>query len=956
MPQLVTATVMVGRDEPLATLREAYDNLGPSAGRVLVVGGEAGAGKTRLVTEFVKGVEGARVLQGGCLELGEALMPLAPLAGILRQLGDEFEDDAAEVLGPELTGFLPGRAGGPLDSQWNGQAAMFDAFRTLVDRLAAERPLVVVLEDLHWSDRSTLDLLVWIVRNLPRAPVLLIATYRSDEMRRSHPLRAVLAELGRLPQVERIELGPLTDSDVVVLLTDIHGAPVPHDLARMVVDRSEGNPFFAEELLAASVGGGLPLTLRDILSARLDVLPESAKEVLRIAAAAGRRVDHRLLEHVAELAPDDLDAGLRAAVEEQALVAEHDGFRFRHALLQEAVHDQLLPGERSRLHRAFAGALLSDPSLAGAGADSVDAELAHHAVATHDLDLAFTSLVRAGERARSLFAFNEAQQHFEGAIELRHRISEETPQTWPTWELLRAAAHCSRQAGDPAMGISHLRRAIELLDEERDRVALGGLYAELSEGYWINGTGDDAVACSERAISLLAGERTREAAEAFGWYSRLLMLSGRFAEGVEPGRIGVELAEELDARLELCRAENSLGTSLSALGEIDEGLPRLRRSIAIGEREGLGGDTVRGYINLVSILMIPLNRVEESEEVALRGLAFCARAGVNGAMVDWLRMCVADLYWRIGKWSEADAVLDQVRTGWSPGVNGQYFENILAHLAVARGQVDEAVEHLRRARELAPGIRDPQALGPQAGVQTLIDLARGVHDVGPPLDLIAPHAADPATYPGLVLVARGAAAAALAGDPDGADRLRTIAGLLDKRAEDANPVIRAEVGSWQAVLAAELARVDGVAAPELWRAARDAMAAHRYVEHGLYCSVRYAEALAEDGQGDTAQQVLAQARREAHRLGAVPLTSDADTVARRYRLRLPGVAPTQGAAGLTGREREVLGLLTLGRTNREIGAELFISEKTASVHVSNILAKLGVGNRGEAAAIGRDLL
>ena len=951
MPPRVSATVMVGRDPQLAVLGEALGSVAATGGRVVVVGGEAGAGKTRLVTEFVSSLGTARVVQGGCLELGEALMPLAPLAGILRQLGAELGDEAAaDVVGPELAAFLPGRSGGSLESQWNGQASLFEAFRELLDRLADGSPLVLVLEDLHWADRSTLDLVTWLSRTIVSSPVLLVATFRSDEMRRSHPLRAVLAEMARLPQVERVELDPLNEAEVVALLNDIQGEPLPAELTRQVVDRSEGNPFFAEELLAAAGGGGLPLTLRDILSARLDGLPESAKEVLRIAAAAGRRVDHRLLQVVASLGPDELDAGLRAAVEEQALVAEGDGFRFRHALLQEAVHEQLLPGERTRLARAFADALLAEPALAGGGAAAVDAELAHHAAASHDLDLAFTSLVRAGDRARSLFAFNEAQRHYQGAVELAGQLSAEAAASAPpTWELLRAAALCSRHGGDPGAGVSQLRRAIGLLDEDRDQVAIGGLYAEMSESLWINGQGDEALAASEESVSRLADHRTREAAEAFGFRARLLMLLGRFDEAIAPGRIGVELAREVDAPLELSRAENALGTSLCALGETEEGLPRVREALEIGRRHHLGADTVRAYINLVSTLKTPIDDVAQAEVWARQGLAFAQEHGVTGSMTDWLRMEFCDVLIRLGRWSEAEDVLTEVRTGWSTGVSGQYFEVSHALLAVTQGNVEGAREHLRRSRELAPNIRDPQAFGPQVGVRMLIQLARGEPDPGDAFELLAPHVLDASVHAGLVLTARVCAAA---GDLDG---LRRIQQLFEQRSEGAPAVMRAGVEAWLSVVAAEIARVQGKDDPELWAAARRAMTEHCHTEQSLYAGVRLADALAQADRAAEATDELARTHQAALAIGAVPLAADAETVARRHRLKLPGISATRGAAGLTGREREVLRLVGQGRTNREIGAELFISEKTASVHVSNILAKLGAGNRGEAAAMIRDL-
>jgi DNA-binding CsgD family transcriptional regulator/tetratricopeptide (TPR) repeat protein len=956
MPQRVSAAVMVGREEPLRALAQGLDLAREGDGHLVVVGGEAGGGKTRLVTEFLDRSDGAVRLQGGCLELGEAVMPLAPVAGILRQLARDLgEERAAELVGPELAGFLPGRTQGTFDPHWSGQLGMFEAFRAVLERLSQEGAVVVAIEDLHWADRSTLDLVTWLARNLAGSRVLLVATYRSDEMRRSHPLRPVLAELGRLPHVDRVELEPLTSQEVADLLTAIHGRPVPPEIVSQVADRSEGNPFFAEELFAASGNERVPLTLRDILSARIDSHSDSAKEVLRIAAAAGRRVDHRLLEVVASLELDELDAGLRAAIDGQALVPDGDGFRFRHALLQEAVHEQLLPGERSRLHRAFADALLDEPSLAAGGADAVDSELAHHALAAHDVDLAFRSLVRAGERARTLFAFSEAQRHFEGAADLASRVTAETAaEAVPTWEILRLAALCARHADQPSAGIAHLRRAIDLLDPVADRVIVGGLHAELSEALWLSGMGDDAVVASDIATGMLAGERTREAAEAFGFQCRLRMLLGRYEDAIEPGRLGVAIARDVGAPVELSRAENSLGTSLGALGE-REGMTMLRDAIDVAHRAGAGGDAVRGYINLTSTLKTPWDDVAEAERTSREGLDYAARHSVRGAMTDWLRMELADVHIRAGRLRAAEAVLAEVRTGSVPGVAGQYFNVSHAWLHTVQGRYDEGALHLRRARELAPGIRDPQAIGPQVAVRSLLGLARGELDRGDAVELLEPFAGDPNTYNAFALVARLSAAAVEAGTPDAGQTVEHLRSLLAERRSTTNPVRRANLDGWLAVLDAEVARVHGEDDPDVWRRAREAMSSRVQTEQALYCGVRLVDALARSADLDAANAELLETRRRTVEVGAAMLAEELHTVARRHRLKVPGAVVARGVGGLTARESEVLALVAQGRTNREIGETLFISEKTASVHVSNILAKLGVTNRGEAAALARDV-
>ncbi len=780
-------------------------------------------GKSRLVTEFVSGLDDARVLVGGCLELGQAVMPFAPLAGVLRDLSKSLgPDETNRLYGRELARFLPDQTvRSEVESTW-GQSGLFEAVLALLGRLADESavasPVVLVLEDLHWADRSTLDLVTFLARNLSESRILLLGTYRSDEMRKSHALRPVLAELSRLPLVERIHLEPLNEAEVVELVTAITGATPSQFEVGAIVERSEGNPFFAEELLAAGGLGepGVPTTLRDILGARLDALPEQAKEVLRIAAAAGRRVDHRLLERVAQLPDDELYGGLRTAVEHQALVADGDGYRFRHALLQEAVHEQLLPGERARLHGSFAKALTEDPGLAADGADGVHAELAHHAFAAHDLELAFTSLVKAGHRAWQLFAYPEAQQHFERAAELRERVS--SPESPPYWELLRRAAHSARYAGDIRAAVAHLRRALAAAEADCEPLTLGGLHGELSESLWLHGQSDEAVAASDRSLEVLPDEPSRERADALGWRSRLLMLLGRYDEAIPPGREGVEVARVVEAPLELCRALNSLGTSLTMADDPDAGLPLLREAIEVGLAIDAGPETLRAYINLTSCLNTPLNDVEQAEPTALTGLQYCAEKGLHGVVVDWLRLELTDSLFRQGRWQEADHRAGTVRSGSVAGVNGQYFNHLMANIRVQQGRHVEAERHVRRAEELAPAIRDPQAVGPIVDTRLRILMATGELDrVAEVADPVTRSLRDPLLFRVHTTIARAYAEAALtAGDPH-AEKLAEV--LLDRLVEQRTSLrpdgpVGTSLDDTIIGVQAELARIRGTATPE----------------------------------------------------------------------------------------------------------------------------------------------
>jgi predicted ATPase len=416
----VASPTFIGRIEELELLEAARRRAADGEPAVVLVGGEAGVGKTRLITELAAhcAADGSRVLSGGCVPVGEGGLAYAPMVEALRPLPDEFGVGAVrELAGPswrELAWLLPAlgeQASGPPGMA--AQLRLFELLLGLLGRVGEREPVVLTVEDVHWADRSTRDLLAFLIRNLRRERLLLIVTYRNDEPGQQQ-LGSYLAELDRGGPVQRLELPRLDRAETAGQLTGILGAAPAVDLVDGVFARSEGNPFFTEELLESLRGGSatLPTTLRDLLQGRIETLPEPARQVLRVAAVAGRQVPHPLLAAVACLDEGRLEAALREAVSHQLLVIREDGYQFRHALLQEVVDAGLLPRERARLHAAYAHAVTERPELSAAVAA---AELAIHWDAAGELARTLPARVEAGLAAEQAHAFPEAQRHYERA-------------------------------------------------------------------------------------------------------------------------------------------------------------------------------------------------------------------------------------------------------------------------------------------------------------------------------------------------------------------------------------------------------------------------------------------------------------------------------------------------------------------------------------------------------------
>jgi len=521
----VASRTLVGRVEELQVLEAARGRAAAGEPAVVLVGGEAGVGKTRLMAELTSRhvPDGTRVLVGGCVPVGDGALPYAPIVEILRALvADVGAGAVRELVGPswpELARLLPALGApeaGPA-GQAAAQARLFELLLGLLARLGEQAPLVLVVEDLHWADRSTRDLLAFLVRNLRRERLLLVVTYRNDEPGQQR-LGPYLAELDRSGRVERIDLARLDQAQTVAQLVGILGAVPAADLVDGVFARSEGNPFFTEELLAVVRSGSdeLPATLRDLLRGRAAALPDRARQVLAVVAVAGREVSHWLLAAVVGQDDRALVEALRAAVTSQLLVTTPggDGYQVRHALLREVIDADLLPGERARLHADLAQALTERPELPDGPPAVATAEVAAHWDAAGEPTRALPARIQAGLAADRARAFPEAQRHYERALELWEQVTDPGRAAGlDQAELLTRTADAASASGRSQRGAVLLTEALGQLDPASYPMRAALLFMRLGDELWAAGDEEACLAALEEGVRILPVEPSAERAE-----------------------------------------------------------------------------------------------------------------------------------------------------------------------------------------------------------------------------------------------------------------------------------------------------------------------------------------------------------------------------------------------------------------------------------------------------------
>ena len=970
MPRREGPAPFVARTDETALLHDAVARAATGHPGVALVAGDAGVGKTRLLTRAgeVAVAGGARVVVGHCVDLGDAALPYLPFTealSALRTQCPEVVDDAVSTrpalarLVQQATGVPPADAG--------GEAARFQLLDGIAAVLAGAgrpgRPVVLVLEDLHWADSSSRDVLRFLVARLRDQHLLVVASVRTDDLHRRHPLRPLLAEWHRSPVVDRLDLAPFTVEELREFTTAVAGGPLSPAVLDRVMTRSEGNAFFAEELMGAGPdASALPGSLAEVLLARLELLDDGAQRLVRAASVAGRRVAEPLLRAVAAAesttggapspAPASVDVDLRVAVTRHVLAPEEgDRLGFRHALLAEAVYADLLPGEAARLHAAYAAAIAADPALGSA------AQLAHHAQLCHDLPTALAASAAAADDAGRLLAPAEVLRHLETVMQLWDAVPDAAGRAGRDLVAVVAdAATAASSSGHTERAVALAAEAVRLAADDATRQA--GLRQHLATYLLAVERAEEAFAQTGTAIEVLRGHDDQPAlAWAAATHARVALNTGR-------DDVARTWAERALAVARCCDVPDAEADALTTLAVLTDDADTAAGLLAgARDRARDAGDLtteLRSTFNLAANRYYA-GRLDPALEALAAGRRRAADTGLAwSAYGTELRVLDEVVRYAAGRW-DREATAAGRGDAAVPQDVATRLEAAALYVAVARGEPGAT----ERALALRPQWERDGEVALLAGGCAADGLAwRGDADAAVAVATDVVEHLDRAWsdfflggiwLSALALGALADRVAATRAGPGVAERHDLVAQgdawltRADRTAERGRPRggrLGPEGRAWLLRAHAEHARLRGEDDPDRWAAVVEAFG-YGQVYEAARGRWRRAQALLAGGDRVAAAAEAGSALADAERLGAAPLLAAVHDLGRRARLDLPG-AGRRAPDVLTDREAEVLALVAHGLSNREIGERLFISAKTVSVHVSNLLAKLGVSGRAEA--------
>nr|WP_042183139.1 helix-turn-helix transcriptional regulator [Kibdelosporangium sp. MJ126-NF4]CTQ95581.1 LuxR-family transcriptional regulator [Kibdelosporangium sp. MJ126-NF4] len=963
MPRIGSGIALVGREDELTGLRAALATAVDGRAGAVLVAGDAGVGKTRLLSELVAAARsgGTTVFTGRCLDVDKAGLPYLPFVEALGQL--TVPQRALAARRSVLHRLMPGVAADEESSDpAMEQLRLFDAVHGLFTDLAEQAPVLLAIEDLHWADASTRDLILFLVSRLDTQRILIVGTYRVDDLHRRHPLRPLLVELSRLSAVEHLELGPFDYADAVCMVDALADGALPPATVHEIAERSEGNAFFCEELTAAyGDGAGIPAGLADLLLARVERLSGNARRVVRAAAVANRTVTHASLAAVSELPDDVLEEALRESVQHNVLVTPDGGYNFRHALLCEAVYDDLLPGERVRLHAGYARVV------------TTHAMRAHHSFCSHDLPGALVASVRAAEEAGKMGALGEKLRHVEQALELWSVVPDPEQSGTTELTLLCWAARAAMASGELERAEEYAKAAVAEADklddpekqaETRYLMALASIGLE-DRGPEIQVLVEEAWALlRDRPVSVIKAKVQALAARSWVWSAdddldhmrtwaeravrdakavgaaavevdALVTLavfaewSGNVEEAIRMGWAAADRAASIGAFDVEIRARKNAAVTLWIHGRKPEGMHAMddvaRRSAEVGLEWSLAGIDAR------------CERVSMRYHLGDWAGALEAGRDFHGAPTVARTRVTATTLWVLagqGDFAALDQTAEDLAAQTEDALAHEVANLGMAEAALWRGRPRDAVGHIEvvvgHMESLVRASITDAVLSACFGLWALCDIAEQARR-------------------------RGDQAETDAAVAEGENLVRRIDALMPKQNNGRRAVKEAhpEVLVFQARLDAEQSRLRGEHDRSLWEEAVGPSVQIEY--HRAVARWRWATLLLTDGDRDSATEQLSLAYEVADRLGARPLREAVVELARRSRISLPGLLPiAEPSSDLTPRELAVLQLVASGMTNRQVGEQLYISQKTASVHLSRAMAKLGAGNRTEVVSIAHD--
>ena len=937
----------VGRDAAVATVVAALEEAAAGEPRVVVVRGDLGIGKTRLVTEALRRARPI-VLSGACAPVVGEPLPYAPLVQALRRLDTKPQGHREIARFPDLARLMAGEAGADvptgLSPATSPQLRLFQSVVDLLGVLGRTGPVALVLDDLHWADPGTLDLVTYAAATLTAVPVTLVVTCRDDAGSPSDDAHRAIAELGRLRQTRVLALGPLPDEEAATLAT--HGdASLDPAGAVEVARRAAGNPFLVLQFAGHQATPELPPSVWALFAARLDALPDGARSLAHGLAVLGGHATPELLAAVVDRSEEELEWDLRAAVDRHVVVVDIDAVAFRHPACAEVAYADALPSARRRLHARAAGAVV------GRVDDESVLARARHWDAAGVVAEALPDTVAAAEVANRRWAFADAARLYQRAELLGRDAGVGLAR------IRVDGARAAALAGDLEAAIGALGRALE----EREQPALRAeILTTRAAVHFVAGQGEPAEVALAEARSLVQQSDDALVAAVYAWSARVAAAWSRIDDAQRFGTRALAAAERAGRRRFAGIAHNALGVATALSGDLPQALDHLRAALAAAREAGGADDLVAAYVNLGNILGLS-GDAEGQYAVCRTGIDDLGRWGVLRHSGSVLMANAVEALLRLGRLREA---MDLGRRGVALAPEGLIRAPILmraAEAAALTGLAEQAATWIAEALDLADDPDTPPtwrlAITEVAAEVALWagqppaawSLAREGLEGAAEADLRRPHA---------LLSLAWRAVADLGDDPatsvDALVATEVLVALTSAWDGDEIPLETAERVRAQADHGTG-AEADGQGEVlAAWRAAGESAAGPVAAAYVLW---REAEERLRAGGGAEAIATLRKTHRLAVDLDLEPLVDDVQRAARWYRIDLdpghdaPVGAPAPDAAGLTPREREILADLAAGRSNGEIGAHLGISVKTASVHVSNILRKLGVGSRQDAARV-----